>query len=487
MHLLRSLPLLILCASLAAAQPAPLPRPATSGEPEISSERALLLSEVASGLQQTVASQQDLSALAVRVSAAIQAAPSIGASPIVLSSSQRQDMAALVQAALQGDQAALASLDSYPGWTIPQLGQVLRGELSGGGLTPVSPPRPTSISEDLGIPVADQTPPQSKLEDLGHGIYRGDVYDAEKARRYPDSQRLAEVMNRLSLNGTGWVLYKGQAARSPRGLLEMLRADGHQVEARDHRSIANFSGLYQRSPGSSAFREIVAPLWLDSRIPVPGTSRTLLVPATHSELVISVRGPVVNADLAFYLGIDSLATFRASAWRRPSWTGSRSIRTFQGAEALDAVSAAAWVRRGLTHLTDTRGLMSLRSKAYGQLGVCNDATALIEGRLGLPASHWPLVRLPELYRDSGSLTQVSDRVPYDTDPAVIPERQRVIDSVPFRAGEVPALFPTLAADLEAIAQDDAAKAAAGTNGATSRPTVTTPGAAGATNEALKDD
>lgn len=482
MHLLRSLPLLLLCAALASAGPDPLPRPADP-EVEISGERALLLSEIATSLQQGAASQQDLTALASRVSGAIQAVPSVGASPIVLSSSQRQDLALLVQAAIQGDQAALARLDSFPGWTTPQLGQVLRGELSAGTTAPVTPARPTSISEELGIPVADQTPPSSKLEDLGHGIYRGDVYDTEKAKRYPDSRRLAEVMNRLSLNGTGWVLYKGQAARSPRGLLELLRSDGHTLEAKDHRSIANFSGLYYRGAGASAYREIVAPLWLDSRIPVPGSSRTLLVPATHSELVISVRGPVVNADLAFYLGIDSLATFRASAWRRPSWTGSRSIRTFSGSQALDAVSAAAWVRRGLTHLTDARGLMSLRSKAYGQLGVCNDATALIEGRLGLEASHWPLIRLPELYRDAGSLTQVSDALPYDVDPAVIPSRQRVIDSVPFRAGEVPALFPTLAADLDAIAADDAAKAAASSGAAV---VPDSRGAAGAANDALGD-
>ena len=66
--------------------------------------------------------------------------------------------------------------------------------------------------------------------------------------------------------------------------------------------------------------------------------------------------------------------------------------------------------------------------------------------------------------------------------------QRVIDSVPFRAGEVPALFPTLAADLDAIARDDAARAAnAQPGGAASGPAVATPGAAGATNEALKDD
>jgi hypothetical protein len=442
---------------------------AAANAQEISDERPLMLSELAAILRQG-ADPAALQALGGKVAGAISAAPTNGASPVVLSAADKAKLAGIVQAAMAGDAAALKALDSFPGWKIPDVGQGLRAELAnlpaGAGGAPAAP---TRKSETLGIPVRDQSAPQSKLEHLGMGVYRGDVYDSEKVKLYPDSKRLAELLNRLSLNGTGWVTHQGTTVRSPAGLLRLLQSQGHVVEAFDRRSIANFSGLYFKAPGATKYREVVAPVWLDSGRPVPGKTHTLMVPATHSELVITVRGPLVNADLAFYLGIDHQATFRPTAWRRPSWTGSKTVRSFKGSEAIRAVAAAGWVRKNLTKLSAERGLMSLRSKAYGQLGVCNDATALVEGRLGLEASHWPLVRLREVYRGAGPLTRVSDSLPYDTDPNVVPEIDRLIHSLPFAPGEVPDLFPELASDVDALAASarrakqtgmaDAAKAA----------------------------
>lgn len=439
MRTLTSLALVFLLATAAGAQ-------------EISDERPLLLSELAAMLRQG-ADPAALQVLGGKVAGAISAAPTNGASPVILSAADKAKLAGIVQGALAGDPAALEALNHFPGWKIPDVGQGLRAELAQlASGTPVAA-SPERKSETLGIPVADQSAPQGKLEPLGMGVYRGDIYDAEKVKRYPDSKRLAELLNRLSLNGTGFVTHQGSTVRSPAGLLSLLRRQGHEVEAFDRRSIANFSGLYFKAPGATKFREVVAPVWLDSGRPVPGKSHTLLVPATHSELVITVRGPLVNADLAFYLGIDHQATFRPTAWRRPSWTGSKSVRTFKGRDAIRATAAAGWVRKNLTKLSANRRLNELRSKGYGQLGVCNDATALIEGRLGLEASHWPLVRLREVYRDAGSLTRVSDALPYDTDPNVVPSLERVIHSLPFVPGQVPDLFPALASDLDAIAAE----------------------------------
>ncbi len=428
---------------------------AAANAQEISSERPLMLSELAAMLRQG-ADPAALQALGGKVAAAISAAPTNGASPVILSAGDKAKLAGIVQGAMAGDAAALAALDQFPGWKIPEVGQGLRAELANlpaGTATPGAVP--VRKSETLGIPVADQSAPQSKLEHLGMGVYRGDVYDAAKVKRYPDSLRLAELLNRLSLNGTGWVTHQGTTVRSPAGLIRLLERQGHQIEAFDRRSIANFSGLYFKAPGATQYREVVAPVWLDSGRPVPGKSHTLLVPATHSELVITVRGPLVNADLAFYLGIDHQATFRPTAWRRPSWTGSKTVRSFKGRDAIRAVAAAGWVRKNLTQLSADRRLDELQSKAYGQLDVCNDATALVEGRLGLEASHWPLVRLREVYRDAGGLTRVSDSLPYDTDPNVVPEIDRLIHSLPFAPGEVPDLFPTLASDVDALAAEAA--------------------------------
>ncbi|MBL4848960.1 MAG: hypothetical protein JKY65_25840 [Planctomycetes bacterium] len=429
---------------------------ATAGAQEISDERPLLLSELAALLRQGV-DPAALKLLGTKVAGAISAAPANGASPVILSAADKAKLGAIVQGALAGDPAALEQLNTFPGWNIPDVGKGLRGELSQLPPGTATRPTPTRVSETLGIPVADQSKPKNVLEPLGHGVYRGDIYDPKKLERYPDSNRLAELLNRLSLNGTGWVTHQGTTVRSAAGLLDLLRKQEHTVEAFDRRSIANFSGLYFKAPGETKYREVVAPVWLDTLRPVPGKSHTLLVPATHSEMVFAIRGPLVNADVAFYLGIDHQATFRPTAWLRPSWTGSKTLRSFKGKDAISAASAASWVRRNLTRLTADRRLMELRSKAYGQLGVCNDATALIEGRMGLKATHWPLIRLPELYRNAGRLTSVSDSLPYDTDPAVVPSLKRVIHPLPFVPGKFPDYFPDLASDIDALVAEAKAR------------------------------
>ena len=58
-----------------------------------------------------------------------------------------------------------------------------------------------SVEEELGIPAAGEPPaPDAYLRSLGFGLEVGDRIDPELAGRYADSLRLAEVLNRLSLN-----------------------------------------------------------------------------------------------------------------------------------------------------------------------------------------------------------------------------------------------------------------------------------------------
>lgn len=437
--------------TLAAALVAPTVAHAENTPPSISDEAPMLVSDLAVAMQQR--DDVDMQKVGALVTGALQAVPQSGAAPVSLSPEQHSQLSGMVQAAFAGDPQALAALNQFPGWNVPALGQALEAELAAIGTEPGAAPAPTSVTEPLGIPVADQRGPVSTLRPLGYGLWRGTAYDPAKSERYADSKRLAEVLNRLSLNGTGWVTYGDQRVRTPRGVLAMLAADGHMVEAYDHRSIANFMALYYQAPGSSELREVAAALWLDTQVPVPGTERTLLVPATHSEVVFTVRGPVVNADVAFFLGSDNEATFRPTASARPSWTGTKVLRRFKGDEALRAASAAAWVRRNMERLTARRRLGELRTGAYGQLGVCNDATALVEAKMGLEATHWPLVRLPEVWRRGTGMTgRISDRVPYDTDPAQGPDVERVLQSIPWEVDAVPThVFPALAADVQAVA------------------------------------
>lgn len=99
---------------------------------------------------------------------------------------------------------------------------------------------------------------------------------------------------------------------------------------------------------------MAAPVWIDTELNVPGTDRNLMVPATHSEHQFLVRGsgaasqaslPVVNADLAFFMGIEGEAKFRAMLGKEEAWTGGRVAHRYEGDKAVEAARVAGEVRR----------------------------------------------------------------------------------------------------------------------------------------------
>ena len=72
------------------------------------------------------------------------------------------------------------------------------------------------------------------VSEMGAGVVRGDVANPKLAPMHPESQRLADVLNRLGLNaleGAATVTAEvdGKTATTPQELMQALMATGHSV------------------------------------------------------------------------------------------------------------------------------------------------------------------------------------------------------------------------------------------------------------------
>jgi len=328
--------------------------------------------------------------------------------------------------------------------------QTNNAENQGGGL-----PLPTRVTEeDLGIPVADRSLPPVESTPVGPlgglGVSRGGERDPGRAERGPDSIRLAAVLNRLSLNPRGaptYIVRVGETrCETPQAVIAALQAQGHSVVVQDLRRTANFADLRHKD------RSVAAPVWIDTELNVPGTDRSLMVPATHSEHQILIRGPgaasraslpIVNADLAFFMGIEGEAKFRAMLGKDEAWTGGRVAHRYEGDKAVEAVRVAGEVRRAF--VDKQKEHPELPYGGYFNLGVCNDSNAFIEQALNGKTTLYPLTRDPRFYTGDGEIDRLSRLMPIDGrgQPA---DLSRVLASLPMERTEDLA-FDSLKADV----------------------------------------
>ena len=348
-------------------------------------------------------------------------------------------------------------LDRFPGLTVQGMGRSVR--LAGAMLDRPSdddaPPEPapaekaieTAAEEGLGIPaVGTPLAPDAYLRPLGFGLETGDRVDPALAEHYADSLRLAELLNRFSLNtpdggGHYRVVLDGRVLDTPRALVEALERSGHDVEVRDSRYFANFGDLIYQG------RDVLTPFWIDTRLPVPGTDRNLLVPVSHSQHELVVRGPVVNADLSFYFGIDGQAVFRPSVTRDQAWVMGRVAHRYRGEEAMEAVRLAGVIVRAYDAIK--RRHPELPFGGYYALGVCNDVNAMIELRMRGETTLFPLTLDPQFFTDEGEIGRLAESLPLDSRWRAVADPRRILGSLPVE--DLAALpLPSLREDLEKV-------------------------------------
>ena len=285
------------------------------------------------------------------------------------------------------------------------------------------------------------------VSELGAGVVRGDGANSTLAPMHAESQRLADVLNRLSLNGIeGYapitVTVTGESAKTPQELVTALLTTGHSVVVADARYFANFGHFHYKG------QDVMMPFWVDSQIRIPGTRRPLLVPVSHAEYEWKVRGPKVNANVSWYFGIDGKAEFRTMDTQDQSWVLGRHAHEYAQADAVEVTRLVG--EMSVAYLHQHLARPELPFGGYYPLGVCQDGVAAIERKMTGADTLFPNTADGALFDDprDAEVNELIKAIPKDREGGA-PAPARIFGSLPtedFNAITIPGL----AADLEIV-------------------------------------
>jgi hypothetical protein len=369
------------------------------------------------------------------------------------------------------------ALDRFPGWTMQEVNPTV-GVITRVAKHPDTPPgtpsgAPTEawptgadrgvITEylDLGIyspekvgTVSLDTPStlpglsnEMLVNTLGAGVVRGDVANPKLAPMHADSQRLADVLNRLGLNaldGAAKVTAEvdGKTATTPQALMQALMQTGHSVTVFDSRYFANFGHFHYKG------QDVMMPFYVNSQIAIPGTKRSLLVPVSHAEYEWEIRGPKVNANVSWYFGIDGRAEFRTMDTLDQAWVLGRHAHEYRDADAVEVTRLVGKMLIMYVHQHLKRP--DLPFGGYYPLGVCQDGVAAIEKKMTGQDTLFPNTAEAALFDDprDAEVNAMLLAIPKDRNGAP-PAPSRIFGSLPVTDFKL-ITIPGMAADLEAV-------------------------------------
>ena len=261
------------------------------------------------------------------------------------------------------------------------------------------------------------------------------------------AQGFAGVLNNLALENGSSVTHDGQSFESIESIeavVQALLAAGHRIVITNDRFFADFLGLYFNGAA------VVAPLWLDTGIPLAdGSGATLEIPSPHTHHTIRVSGPLVNTTLMYNMGVSAGVSFRAVGSVRSPWTGLRTRYTYDSAEDADAV-VRLMTLGGQLRKKWVAAAAGLPAEGYGSLGVCTDSTAVLEYSEEQSVSIFPLAHSEDQYDDGDPVDAILQKLPkdaagYDHAEAL----ERALATLPLDTlSALP--FPELSARLEAL-------------------------------------
>jgi hypothetical protein len=271
---------------------------------------------------------------------------------------------------------------------------------------------------------------------------------------HPESQRLADVLNRLGLNGvdgaaTATAEIDSRTATSPEKLIEALMATGHSVMVSDARYFANFGHFHFKG------QDVMMPFFIDSQIAIPGTKRSvfgpqrsLMSPVSHAEYEWEVRGPKVNANVSWYFGIDGKAEFRTMDTLDQAWVLGRHAHEYHDADAVEVTRLVGKMTVAYLHQHLRRP--DLPFGGYYSLGVCQDGVAAIEQKMTGSGTLFPNTADGALFDDprDAEINALILSIPKDRNGAP-PAPERIFGSIPttdFRQVTIPGMT----ADLETV-------------------------------------
>ncbi len=367
-------------------------------------------------------------------------------------------------------------LDRFPGWTMREINPTVRvvGHIAGNdealeGLSARHPGTAASAvdthermkafvdlgeyslakAETISLDEPSKLPGFSAdglVSELGDGVVRGDDANPELAPLHAESERLADVMNRLAMNGVegaapAAAVISGNEAKTPEELVQALKASGHTVLVADARYFANFGHFHYQG------NDVMMPFWVNSEMLVPGTNRPLLVPVSHAEYEWTVRGPKINASISWYFGIDGKAEFRTMDTLDQAWVLGHHAHEYRDADAVEVTRLVGLFEVAYAHQHMARP--ALPFGGYYALGVCQDSIAAIEKKMTGKATLFPNTAETSFFDDphDAEVNRMIAAIPKDR-AGKLPEAERIFGSLP--TDDIQAItIPGLAADLVA--------------------------------------
>jgi hypothetical protein len=367
-------------------------------------------------------------------------------------------------------------LDRFPGWTMRAInptvrvvGRVVGKDQDGASSSPQHSAAPASVvtteqmkpyvdlgsyslekSETVNLDKPSSLPgftTEGLVSELGAGVVRGDDANPKLAPMHAESQRLADVLNRLSLNGldgaaTATAVIDSNTATTPQELVQALTATGHSIVVSDARYFANFGHFHFKG------QDVMMPFFVDSQIVIPGSGRSLLVPVSHAEYEWQIRGPKVNVDVSWYFGIDGKAEFRTMDTLDQPWVLGRHAHEYRNADAVEVTRLISLMSVAYAHEHLARP--ELPFGGYYALGVCQDGVAAIEKKMTGKATLFPNTADAALFDDprDAEINTLIRAIPKDRAGAP-PEPERIFGSLPTTDYNA-ITIPGLRADLEAV-------------------------------------
>jgi hypothetical protein len=366
-----------------------------------------------------------------------------------------------------------SGLDRFPGWTMREINPTVRviGHEAGksdkledaSAVHPGASPSAAQTQQllDLGPYALDKQETVSLdrpsilpafttegiVTAIGADVVRGDGPNS-LAREHAESQRLADVLNRLAANTLDGaqpvaVSLHAYTAQKPQDLIIALQETGHTVAVTDTRYFANFAHLHYKG------QDVMAPFWINSQIIIPGShGRALLVPVAHAEYEWHIRGPKINADVSYYFGVDGKSEWRTMDTLDQAWVLKRDAHTYHGADAVEVTRLAGLLTVAYMHLHAAHP--TLPFGGYYALGVCQDGVSAIEHKMTGKVTLFPNTADEAFFNDprDAEVNALIAAIPKDRD-GNAPEPERIFGSLPtedFNAITIPGL----AADLTAV-------------------------------------
>jgi hypothetical protein len=371
-------------------------------------------------------------------------------------------------------------LDRFPGWTMREINPAVSvvdhfaGKSSEADALRYLDLGPYMLdkAETVSLDKPSTLPPFTTaglVTNLGDGVVYGDGPN-NLASEHSESQRLADILNRLAANkldgaehvqvkspflsmmDDGFplpkhsgppVVYKMIFAYStPEDLINALQAIGETITIDDARYFANFGHLHYQG------KDVMMPFWIDSELTIPHShGRHLLVPASHAEYEWHIRGPLVNADISYYFGIDGKSEWRTMDTLDQPWVLKRNAHEYTGAQAVEVTRLAGLLTVAYMHQHARRP--QLPFGGYYTLGVCQDGVSAIEQKMTGHVTLFPNTADATLFDDprDAEANAMLAAIPKDRSGAK-PTPERVFGSLPTTNFDT-ITIPGLAADVKA--------------------------------------